>query len=487
MRAKIKVLLIISLLICLFYGCSNNSDDEITFYMNYYENANWYDRESLDLNSSQPQEIINDYTKECNKLLEEKGYDFHVAFKIQSPDNSATDSYANSFFNEMNLSYYRDESADIVRNQFKNLDKMIDLNEIMTDEMKQKLLNTLPEMVWDLESYKGQNFYIPANQYCLSQKGMFVPKEIAHLFTLNEKGYFDDFDNFVNIVKTGNQITEQAYIPFLSGTHFSDFVHDVYDPVFSPLFDSTIYIKEENGNYKVVNLIDEKIYHDFYAIKAKLIEDKMTELSTSTLKEDGTEKEIMIAFDDYTSTDYPNRAFIPLEEKSYSPFNNNAGYGILKTSDNVEDSLTFLYLLNTDKDFCDLFTYGLKEEDYEIKDDLAYPLNDNLLMPNQYGGINTMVNIETSTQASTVSVDETKNVEEEVKAYKPSKIDGFKPTYTEATIELIDYIAGLEGSQVYVDGSNLEYIKELSQKLKNMGMDKELERIQKELDEYVKE
>ena len=73
---------------CLFSGCSNNSDNEITFYMNFYEDANWYDRESLDLNSSQPQEIINDYTEECNKLLEEKGYDFHVVFKIQSPSNN---------------------------------------------------------------------------------------------------------------------------------------------------------------------------------------------------------------------------------------------------------------------------------------------------------------------------------------------------------------------------------------------------------------
>ncbi|MEO2826232.1 DUF3502 domain-containing protein [Faecalitalea cylindroides] len=33
----------------------------------------------------------------------------------------------------------------------------------------------------------------------------------------------------------------------------------------------------------------------------------------------------------------------------------------------------------------------------------------------------------------------------------------------------------------------MEYIKELSQKLKDMGMDKEIERIQKELDEYMKE
>lgn len=54
-------------------------------------------------------------------------------------------------------------------------------------------------------------------------------------------------------------------------------------------------------------------------------------------------------------------------------------------------------------------------------------------------------------------------------------------------MELVDYIAGLEGSQVYSDGNNLEYIKELSQKLKDMGMDKEIERIQKELDEYMKE
>lgn len=92
---------------------------------------------------------------------------------------------------------------------------------------------------------------------------MFVPKEIAHLFTLNDKGYFNDFDNFVNIVKAGDQVTNQAYIPFFSGTHFSAFVHDVYDPVFAPLFDSTIYIKEENSDYKVVNLMDEKIYQDF--------------------------------------------------------------------------------------------------------------------------------------------------------------------------------------------------------------------------------
>ena len=487
MSTKIKSLIIISIIMCLFSGCSNNSDNEITFYMNFYENANWYDRESLDLNSSQPQEIINDYTEECNKLLEEKGYDFHVVFKIQSPSNNLSDSYTKSFLEDMNLSSYHDESADIVKNQFKNVDMMIDLNEVMKDEMKKQLLDTLPEMVWNIESYKGQNFYIPANQYCLSQKGMFVPKEIAHLFTLNDKGYFNDFDNFVNIVKAGDQVTNQAYIPFFSGTHFSAFVHDVYDPVFAPLFDSTIYIKEENSDYKVVNLMDEKIYQDFYIIKAKLIEDGMTELSRSTLTEDGAKKEIMIAFDDCTSIKYPNRVFIPLEEKSYGSYNTNTGYGILKTSDNVEDSLTFLYLLNTDSDFCDLFTYGLKGKDYEIKDGLVYPLRDDLLMPNQYGGINAMVNTEKATQTSMISTDVTRALEEEVKAYAPRKIDGFKPTYTEESMELVDYIAGLEGSQVYSDGNNLEYIKELSQKLKDMGMDKEIERIQKELDEYMKE
>ena len=106
------------------------------------------------------------------------------------------------------------------------------------------------------------------------------------------------------------------------------------------------YIKEENSDYQVVNLMDEKIYQDFYIIKAKLIEDGMTELSRSTLTEDGAKKEIMIAFDDCTSIKYPNRVFIPLEEKSYGSYNTNTGYGILKTSDNVEDSLTFLYLLN---------------------------------------------------------------------------------------------------------------------------------------------
>ena len=143
---------------CLFSGCSNNSDNEITFYMNFYEDANWYDRESLDLNSSQPQEIINDYTEECNKLLEEKGYDFQVVFKIQSPSNNLSDSYTKSFLEDMNLSSYHDESADIVKNQFKNVDMMIDLNEVMKDEMKKQLLDTLPEMVWNIESYKGQNF-----------------------------------------------------------------------------------------------------------------------------------------------------------------------------------------------------------------------------------------------------------------------------------------------------------------------------------------
>lgn len=195
----------------------------------------------------------------------------------------------------------------------------------------------------------------------------------------------------------------------------------------------------------------------------------------------------MIAFDDCTSIKYPNRVFIPLEEKSYGSYNTNTGYGILKTSDNVEDSLTFLYLLNTDSDFCDLFTYGLKGKDYEIKDGLVYPLRDDLLMPNQYGGINAMVNTEKATQTSMISTDVIRALEEEVKAYAPRKIDGFKPTYTEESMELVDYIAGLEGSQVYSDGNNLEYIKELSQKLKDMGMDKEIERIQKELDEYMKE
>lgn len=69
----------------------------------------------MDLNSSQPQEIINDYTEECNKLLEEKGYDFHVVFKIQSPSNNLSDSYTKSFLEDMNLSSYHDESADIVK------------------------------------------------------------------------------------------------------------------------------------------------------------------------------------------------------------------------------------------------------------------------------------------------------------------------------------------------------------------------------------
>lgn len=108
-------------------------------------------------------------------------------------------------------------------------------------------------------------------------------------------------------------------------------------------------------------------------------------------------------------------------------------------------------------------------------------------MPNQYGGINAMVNTEKATQTSMISTDVTRALEEEVKAYAPRKIDGFKPTYTEESMELVDYIAGLEGSQVYSDGNNLEYIKELSQKLKDIGMDKEIERIQKELDEYMKE
>lgn len=55
---------------------------------------------------------------------------------------------------------------------------MIDLNEVMKDEMKKQLLDTLPEMVWNIESYKGQNFYIPANQYCLSQKECLFLKKL---------------------------------------------------------------------------------------------------------------------------------------------------------------------------------------------------------------------------------------------------------------------------------------------------------------------
>mgnify|MGYP000340974379 CR=1 FL=1 len=105
----------------------------------------------------------------------------------------------------------------------------------------------------------------------------------------------------------------------------------------------------------------------------------------------------------------------------------------------------------------------------KIKDGLVYPLRDDLLMPNQYGGINAMVNTEKATQTSMISTDVTRALEEEVKAYAPRKIDGFKPTYTKESMELVDYIAGLEGSQVYSDGNNLEYIKRVEPETKRHG------------------
>ena len=47
------------------------------------------------------------------------------------------------------------------------------------------------------------------------------------------------------------------------------------------------------------------------------------------------------------------------------------------------------------------------EKTIKLKDGLVYPLRDDLLMPNQYGGINAMVNTEKATQTSMISTDVT--------------------------------------------------------------------------------
>ena len=347
MKRNIVIGMISCLLLC---GCSSKVQDEVlTIYIPEHSEK-WIDSGT----------ITDNRIDVLNKKLKDKGK--HYTVEVKSVENNQANQDVLTAQKTM-LEELSKNKADIV--YFDSNQPLYEyfkvLNEDFEKENGKKLLQEIPEHLFEANKIKNNIYYIP--KVTIPYQQLYAVFDDA-FYKKYENEITENINNPVDLLSTLIHSYQNENNEILMDGNplacFTILASDYMQIKGTPLF------IDEKG--KVINPLDEKRFMDVYQL---LVEADLkgytgrdfTEKEWDTFYQNG--KTGLAYSYSYLSKDSygiseTNGKEIALSNHKYPV--RTSGYGILKTSEHADNAFDFLCEINTDQELSDLLIYGENPE-----------------------------------------------------------------------------------------------------------------------------
>lgn len=431
-----------------------------------------------------------------NQLLEEKGYNFTVNFKRldwgqynekmkliigsgQNYDLCFTASWSNNFYDNVRKGAF------------------IPIGDLI-DEHAPKLKSELPDFIWGAGERNNKIYAVPNYQIIYSHRGFAIPEEIAKDVGITA----DKINKYEDIAKFLPEVKEKYPDLYTIETVKA---HMMF--IFENIGGTETYIKIDEPGYKVYygekynNISEESLevdlMHREWARKGYIRPDKATVKDVrpdidagkyaiwEVVCKPGVEAEMKVTHNRDIKVIPYSEPYLPMKAGDATMT------AISTTSENPEEAIKLIELLNTDKELYRLLCQGIEGEHFEIIGEeegvkIIRHLEDSGYKPNTSWMFGNVFNDYLLEGQSLADREETDRINRKAKV---SKLRGFYPDIEPIKMVLarikaiespISKWMDLDDDEGYIESFKKQYEKELE-----MGGRELAEEIQRQVDEWV--
>lgn len=460
-------------------GCGSSNNGSKTDANSEPVNLVWYTIGTPQNDTEKVQEKINEYTKDkINATVTIKQIDWgDYTKKMQVVINSGE---------EFDICFTCSWANDYLVNARKGA--FVELNDLL-DKYGKETKEAIDPAFWEGAKIDGKIYAIPTNKELGVLPSWVFTKEYVDKYNIDITNIhsLEDLEPVLEIIKE----KEPDVVPFFCGKNYSVPLVDT-ERILGP-----VGIQEQDGKLKAVNIFEtdemkqalqtmHKFYKNGYVNKdaATLDGNHAKEIKRFVSKADGQPYADVLWSKDlgYEVVSNPiHKAYVTNASTT------GAMQAISITSKHKEKAMEFLNLLNTDKYLRNLVNYGIEGVHYEKIDDSSIKL---LPEAKEYS----MPYFSLGNLFITYTLDnEPKDKWEEFKKFNenskrsPALGFNFDPNSVSTEVAAFQNILSEFEPSLYtgtVDPD--EYLPKINKKLKEAGVDKVIEEMQKQLDDWVK-
>ena len=432
---------------------------------------------------------------QLNHMLKEQGYGFDVVF-CRIPDQCYLNGAVADF-----AEYLREQeiSMDILPVWKDYLPSLADQG-LLTDlssalEEEGTLRVSYPEKFWELTAVDGKNYgpglwYVPSDGWAVNQ-------ELMEKYGFTEKDLAKDITELEEVLRT-----------VTSGENGDGFAAFVYNPRFFlesipfSYIDTSLpagyWLENGSGEIQVVNLFDTEEMYDLVGTMNRYYEEGYAQIGDESqsffLQPDYNGFPICRSdgLDTWTNTSGVTLSRIPYYQKMEDQLMYEI-CTIASWSDKKEEAWEFLTFINENEEASNLLLYGTEGEDYEISGDAASAgegLAERDIFSRCLGNL-----LVASPLAPYEDSQKAELLEEDLESLRESPLTGFvfdeEPVRQEAEDVRALYnefsyfreMFAFEKNGEY--GTWQEYYSAYSQQLKDAGIDRIVEEMNRQIQEYL--
>lgn len=503
-----KILLFILALMLLCNGCEKNKAGDVTPEITtspiptnvdekYSVHKEYPDKICLNwVKMSGVGDIPDDVSKEFNKKLVEKGYDFVVNFSSLDKMN---DEYQKAIRtmkknnDEVDILYcdfgvggqYSTTYDDCVRDGIYE-----SLNSYLDSESGEKLYKSRDAKLWNSVNINGKIYGIDSGGPRGSSTYLIFNKKLVDQYQIDLSrfsGKIEDLGSMLNKVYEGEKNNKK-----FSTFAIDENVHDIglYDYI-----SEAVGVRLDKPEAVAVNLFkDDYLVNYFTAIKKyydagylKSASGVRNNFFVTTWSDIGPNTYSKIAINNIFKDDGRSIDVIPIKiSDAYVANQYNAVTGIASWSKHKTEAFELLTLLNTDSEFANLLAYGFKGKDYNLIDGkVKLTKDDQMLFWRAFLYTNQQIIYPNQDEPLT----KRKDIEEYQLTVKASPILGFRfnPSNVINEINATDSVISQYGMLWTGQEEDLEStLHKLNSELKEAGIDKVVEEVNRQLNEWKK-
>lgn len=368
-----------------------------------------------------------------------------------------------------------------------------DVTDILADYPD--LYASMPENVWESARSDGRNYYIPIYKECANAQGLSVPTALVEKYgwDLSAVKELKDIEPMLAQCAADGM----GYPIGMNDSYYNSYGVDDYSFI-------TKYagVKRDGDTAKIVNIAESPEFEEHvrmmyswnqagYINQAESAIDAMGEQIVTDLRKKGDNAFYRWAMTPGSKANASNRygmdvEIIPLTD-SYVETDSAAGsaYMINARTEKIDACMKFLQLLNTDEKLANLAAFGIEGKHYNLEDGKVALVEESGYV---YPGVWIVCNVNAPTLMVGEDDDKKEQYDQFNKEAQVSCTAGFRFNQEKVEAEA----AAIEG--VYTEYQPLlekgfydpdKYLPEFRKALKTAGIDKVIEEIQAQYDEFL--
>lgn len=442
-------------------------------------------------------EIPEDVSKEFNKRLVEKGYNFVVSF-------SSLDKMGDEYQNAIRTMKRNNDEVDILYSDFglggqysTTYDECVrdgiyeSLNSYLESESGKKLYKSRDSKSWNSLDIDGKIYGIDSGGPRGSSTYLIFNKKLVDQYQI-------DLSKFSGKIEDLGSMLKKVYEGEKNNKNFSTFAIDenVHDIGLYDYISEAIGVRLEKPEAVAVNLFkDDYLVNYFTTIKKYYDAGYLKSTSgignnffVATWSDIGPNTYSEIAINNtFKDGDGNSIDVIPIKiSDAYAINQYNAVTGVTAWSKHKTEAFELMTLLNTDAEFANLLAYGFKDKDYNLVDGKIKPTKgDDIPFWRGYFYTNQQIIYPNQEEPLT----KRKDIEEYQHTLKASPILGFRfnPSNVINEINATDTVVSQYGMLWAGQEEDLEStLHKLNSELKEAGIDQVVEEVNRQLNEWKK-